>query len=192
MVGRAPGSIRVGSDERRPEVRDEGDLAGGVSAPRVGEQQLLAACRGLPHEQLTLPGTAAGTDRGILAVFNHIIQSDRGYVSRRGDRPDWAENEEDTADLDELERRADENAQVWERFLTQPLDATKLILLDQGAYEAEQSVLVVQALHHGNAHREQICAVLTGLGIEPPDIQAWAYAQATGHARERSPTTGLS
>jgi uncharacterized damage-inducible protein DinB len=156
-------------------------------------KQLLAACRGLPPEQLTLPGTpTAGTDRGILAIFNHIIQSDRGYVSRRGERPAWAEHEEDTADLDELERRADENAEVWERFLSQPLDATKLIILDQGAYEAEQSVLVVQALHHGNAHREQLCAVLTGLGIEPPDIQAWAYAQATGHARERSPTTGRS
>ena len=45
-------------------------------------KQLLAACRGLPEEQLRLPGTAAGTDRGILAIFNHIIQSDRGYVSR--------------------------------------------------------------------------------------------------------------
>jgi uncharacterized damage-inducible protein DinB len=155
-------------------------------------EQLLAACRGLPHEQLTLPGTAAGTDRGILAIFNHITQTDRGYASRRGERPDWAENEEDTTDLDELERRAHENAEVWARFLAQPLDASKLVILDQGAYEAEQSVLVVQALHHGNAHREQICAILTGLGIEPPDLQAWAYAEATGHARERSPTTGLS
>jgi uncharacterized damage-inducible protein DinB len=155
-------------------------------------KQLLAACRRLPPEQLTSPGTAAGTDRGILAILNHITQADRGYASRRGERPDWAENEEDTTDLNELERRADENAEVWERFLSQPLEATKLIILDQGAYEAEQSVLVVQALHHGNAHREQICAILTGLGIEPPDIQAWAYAEATGHARERSPTTGLS
>jgi uncharacterized damage-inducible protein DinB len=155
-------------------------------------KQLLAACRSLPQEQLRLPGTAAGTDRGILAILNHLIQSDRGYASRGGERPDWAENEEDTADLDELERRADENTEVWETLLSQLLEATKLIMLDQGAYEAEQSVLVVQALHHGNAHREQICAVLTGLGIEPPDIQAWAYAEATGHARERSPTTGLS
>ena len=155
-------------------------------------KQLLAACRGLLSEQLRLPGTAAGTDRGILAIFNHITRSDRGYASRRGERPDWVENAEDTADLDELERRAGENAEVWERFLAQPLEATKRIILDQGAYEAEQSVLVVQALHHGNAHREQISAVLTGLGIEPPDIQAWAYAEATGHARERSPTTGLS
>jgi uncharacterized damage-inducible protein DinB len=156
-------------------------------------KQLLAACRGLPPEQLTLPGTpTAGTDRGILGILNHVLQSDRGYVSRRGDRPDWVENEEDTTDLDELQRRAEENAQIWERFLSQPLEATRLIMLDQGAYEAEQSVLIVQALHHGNAHREQICAILTGLGIQPPDIQAWAYAQATGHARERSPTTGLS
>jgi uncharacterized damage-inducible protein DinB len=96
-------------------------------------------------------------------------------VSRRGERPDRAEN-----------------AEVWQRFRSQPLDATKLILLDHGAFEAEQSVLVVQALHHGNAHREQISAVITGLGTEPPDLQAWAYAEATGHARERSPTTGLS
>jgi len=155
-------------------------------------KQLLAACRGLPQEQLTLPGTAAGTDRGILAILNHITQSDRGYASRRGDRPDWVDNEEDTTDLDELERRADENAQVWERFLSQPLDPTRLIVLDQGAYEAEQSVLLVQALHHGNAHREQVSAILTGLGVEPPDIQAWSYAEATGHARERSPTTGPS
>jgi len=155
-------------------------------------KQLLAACRGVPQEQLTLPGTAAGTDRGILAILNHITQSDRGYASRRGDRPDWVDNEEDTTDLDELERRADENAQVWERFLSQPLDPTRLIVLDQGAYEAEQSVLLVQALHHGNAHREQVSAILTGLGIEPPDIQAWAYAEATGHARERSSTTGPS
>jgi uncharacterized damage-inducible protein DinB len=147
-------------------------------------KQLLAACRSLPYEQLRVSGTAAGTDRGILAILNHITRSDRWYVSRRGQRPDWVENEEDTADLDELERRADQNAEVWEGLLSQPLDATKLIILDQGAYEAEQSVLVVQALHHGNAHREQISAILTGLEIEPPDIQAWVYAEATGHARE--------
>jgi uncharacterized damage-inducible protein DinB len=150
-------------------------------------KELLAACRGLTREQLTVPGRAAGTERGILAVFNHIIQSDRGYASRRGDRPAWVDDEEDTADQDELERRADENAQVWERLLAGPIEAAKLVVLDEGAYEAEQSVLVVQALHHGNIHREQICAILTDLGVQPPDIQAWAYAEATGRARARTP-----
>ena len=83
--------------------------------------QLLAACRGLSREQLTAPGTAAGTDRGVLAIFNHIVQSDRGYVSRRGDRPEWVDNEEDTHDLRELEERADENAGVWEPGQAVPL-----------------------------------------------------------------------
>jgi uncharacterized damage-inducible protein DinB len=150
-------------------------------------KELLTASRSLTREQLTAPGTAAGTERGILAILNHLVQSDRGYSSRRGDRPEWVDNEEDTDDLDELQRRADENADVWERFIAQPIDATKLIILDQGAFESEQSVLVVQALHHGNAHREQISAIMTGLGTEPPDLQAWSYAQATGHARERTP-----
>ncbi|MGH2555687.1 MAG: DinB family protein [Actinomycetota bacterium] len=150
-------------------------------------KQLLAVCRGLTGEQLTIPGSAAGTDRDILAILNHIVQSDRGYAARRGDRPEWVDNEEDADTPDELERRTDENAKVWERFLSQPLEATKLVILDQGAYEAEQSMLVVQALHHGNAHREQICAVMTSLDVEPPDIQAWSYAEATGHARERTP-----
>ncbi len=149
--------------------------------------QLLAACRRLTQEHLRAPGTAAGTDRGILAVLNHIVQSDRGYAARRGDRPKWVDDEEDADGLDELERRADENEQVWEQLLSQPLEARTLIILDQGAYEAEQSVLVVQAVHHGNAHREQISAIMTGIGVEPPDLQAWSYAEATGHARERTP-----
>ena len=154
-------------------------------------KQLLAACRGLPHEQLRLPGTAAGTDRGILAIFT--TSSSPAAGTRRGAASDLTGLRTGGHRRPGRARTPrEENAEVWERFLSQPLEATKLIILDQGAYEAEQSVLVVQALHHGNAHREQISAVLTGLGIQPPDIQAWAYAEATGHARERSPSTELS
>lgn len=147
--------------------------------------ELLTACRRMSPEQLRLSATAAGTERDILAILNHMIRSDRGYVSRRGERPEWADNEEDTAELDELERRANENAQAWEQYFSQPIDAQEVLVLDEGAYEAQRSVLVVQALHHGNAHREQIGSILTGLAVEPPDIQAWAYAEATGHARKR-------
>lgn len=60
------------------------------------------------------------------------------------------------------------------------------MVLDEGADEARASVILTQALHHGSAHREQICAILTGFGMQPPDVQAWAYAEATGRARERA------
>jgi hypothetical protein len=41
-------------------------------------------------------------------------------------------------------------------------------------------VLIAQALHHANVHREQVSAVLTSLDLAPPDISGWAYGRATG------------
>jgi hypothetical protein len=41
-------------------------------------------------------------------------------------------------------------------------------------------------LQRARGHREQVCAILTGFGIEPPDIQAWEYAWATGRIWDRA------
>jgi uncharacterized damage-inducible protein DinB len=147
-------------------------------------KQLLAACRGLSTEQLTLGAT--GSFGSILATFNHIILSDAGYVRRFSKTvPSWWLTSDESADLEQLAMRVDETAQLWEQALAAPLDAEQVIILDEGAYEAHAGVIIAQALHHGNAHREQICVILTQFGIEPPDIQAWAYADATGRGRER-------
>jgi hypothetical protein len=42
------------------------------------------------------------------------------------------------------------------------------------------SVVLLQAIHHGNAHREQVSHVLTTLGLKAPDISGWAFARETG------------
>jgi uncharacterized damage-inducible protein DinB len=47
-------------------------------------------------------------------------------------------------------------------------------------------IFLAQAINHANHHREQVCAILTGLGIQPPDIQAWAYAWSTGRIWDRT------
>lgn len=149
-------------------------------------KQLLACCRGLSEEQLTSP--AIGTFGGILATFNHIVRSDGRYLRQlAGSAPAWVDRHE-SADLDQLEARVEETEQLWEQFLSQPVDAERVIIVDKGASEVRAGVFVAQALHHGNAHREQICAILTGFGIQPPDVQAWGYAWATGRLWER--TTG--
>ena len=88
-------------------------------------------------------------------------------------------------DIGVLEARTAETAALWQRYLADPLEAKDLLLLDQGTYECSSSVPIVQALHHGNSHREQICALITGAGLEPPDLQAWAFAEDTGRARIR-------
>ena len=148
-------------------------------------KQLLAFCRGLTEKQLTSAGTGSFGD--ILATFNHIILADGGYLWRlAGSAPAWVVDRDESVDLDELMARVEETGSLWEQFLSKPVDAERLMILAQGAYEARAGVIVTQALHHGSAHREQICAILTGFGMQPPDVQAWAYAEATGRARERT------
>jgi len=147
-------------------------------------KQLLAFCRGLSEEQLTSSGT--GTFGGILATFNHLVLSDARYLLRlAGSAPAWVDRDE-SADLDQLKARVEETEQLWEQLLSKPVDAERVIIVDQGANQVRAGVFVAQALHHGNAHREQICAILTGLGIQPPDVQAWEYAWATGRLWERT------
>lgn len=146
-------------------------------------RQLLRFCRNLTPEQLR--ATPQGTYGTILEVLNHVITSDAGYLPRvKVTRPDWAGSDDVIDDFDVLESRVDEAAALWERYLADPLPADYRLSLDQGKYEAESFVPIAQALHHGNAHREQVCAIVTALGMQPPDLQVWAYAEATGHARE--------
>lgn len=98
----------------------------------------------------------------------------RGYLNRA-----------ESADFDQLHQRVEETERNWERFLTEPLDVERVLILDQGTYETHAGVLIAQALQHGHAQREQICAMLTGFGVAPPEIPAWAYADAPGRGRER-------
>ena len=45
---------------------------------------------------------------------------------------------------------------------------------------APVGVRLAQALHHGTDHRSQICTALTALGVEPPEIDVWAFADSQG------------
>lgn len=145
---------------------------------------LIATCRSLSIEQLRRPARGFGN---ILATLNHIVLSDVGYAAiLTGVRPTWATDGNETEDLDQLEARVDETARLWEQLLGEPIDAERLLILDAGEYECSAAVVVAQALHHANAHREQIRAGLTELGVRPPDLQPWAYSVETGRAHWRT------
>ena len=45
---------------------------------------------------------------------------------------------------------------------------------------APLGIRLAQALHHGTDHRSQICTALTTLGVEPPMIDVWDYAEQDG------------
>jgi uncharacterized damage-inducible protein DinB len=161
---------------------------------------LLEVCRTLTPEQLTAPASAAFGS--IIETFNHIVTSDGSYLwSLGGPRTSWvaaAEQELEKypepwsnpearvplVDLDELALRIDEAERLWESFFaSEEFDAERVSILDLGTYACPAGIVMAEVFHHGSVHREQICAMLTGLGIEPPDIQPWGFADATGISR---------
>lgn len=142
---------------------------------------LIAACAERSVDELTRPAVGFGS---ILATLNHLVSADERYVaSIVGDRAFWGVADSETNDLRELAARAEESGARWERFLREPVDGERLALLDDGAYETHAAVVVMQALHHASVHSEQVCASLAAMGVEAPDLQPWAYADATGRSR---------
>ena len=75
---------------------------------------------------------------------------------------------------------------MWEELLSRPIDVDRVIEVDHGLHEVRAGIFLAQALHHANHHRAQVCAMLKGLGVQPPDIQAWEYAWACGRLWERT------
>jgi uncharacterized damage-inducible protein DinB len=147
-------------------------------------RQLIEFCRPLTEEQLTTPGV--GTFGGILATLNHIIKADGSYVRRlSGSEITWPEDAE-TVSFDQLDSWAAEAQTLWEQVLSQPIDTERTIVIDAGANETRSGIFFAQAINHANHHREQVCAILTGFGIQPPDIQAWEYAWHSGRIWERA------
>ncbi|HVD46507.1 MAG TPA: DinB family protein [Candidatus Limnocylindria bacterium] len=149
-------------------------------------RELLAFCSQLRPQQLSQPRPAplAGVHGSILETFDHIVCSDGGYLSAlTGHRPAWAHERGLGSNLGELAPRVDEAEALWMAFLSLPDDATRKVFLDDGTYETHAAIVTAQALHHGTAHREQICAILRDFGLDPPEVQPWDFADATGRSR---------
>jgi uncharacterized damage-inducible protein DinB len=142
---------------------------------------LIDACRPLTDEQLTAPGSAAYGS--ILETLNHFIGSDSHYMRQLGGEPPaWLDVHEDQ-NLDGLTRRIDEASDAWARFLDASEFDPQLVLVlpeHEGVYRTHAGVVLAQVFMHGTLHREQVCSMLTALGIQPPDLQPWAYADTTG------------
>jgi uncharacterized damage-inducible protein DinB len=77
------------------------------------------------------------------------------------------------------------NGAAWMEVLAGDLDAdADMPELDGGwEFHAPLGIRINQVVHHGTDHRSQICTALTSLGIEPPEIDFWAFGEATGRTR---------
>ena len=147
-------------------------------------QRILDACATLTPEQLATP--VPGTYGSIESTLRHLIQADSFYL--------WVHNGsqgplipvENGLSVAELRAANDTHAEGYRAFLAGPQDPD-LEVAEHGDgwdFVATLGIRVAQIVHHGSDHRSQVCTGLTGLGVEPPDLDLWAYGAAIGRTRE--------
>jgi uncharacterized damage-inducible protein DinB len=142
--------------------------------------RVIDACLPLAPAQLQEP--VPGTYGPILDTMRHLVGADSGYLFALTDGRS-PEIEEAGMDLTALRVAIERNAADWATLIAEPIDPEADIVRhrDDGTdSHAPAGVRLAQALHHGTDHRSQVCTALTALGIEPPEIDVWDFAESQG------------
>jgi uncharacterized damage-inducible protein DinB len=144
-------------------------------------EQLIDACAALTPAQLET--RVPGTYGSIIKTLRHLVGTDRWYLSFfvEGDGLEPVDDEVEIG-LDVLRAETARSGEAWARLLARDLNPAEDIpeTEDEGVLHSPVGVRLAQVVHHGTDHRSQVCTALTSLGIEPPDIDVWAFARATG------------
>ena len=152
-------------------------------------RRLIDACLGLTGEQTAV--VVPGTYGSILDTVRHLVGADSSYLfALTGGRV--ALIDEDRMDLAELGAAMERNGPAWASLLVPDLDPDTVVVRyhdDGSESHAPMGIRLAQALHHGTDHRSQVCTALTMLGVEPPAIDAWDFADEGGRLSEVAPAS---
>jgi uncharacterized damage-inducible protein DinB len=164
----------------------KGSLLGDAFAHHIwATERLIDACAGLTEEQLA--SHAPGTYGSIINTLRHLVSSDRWYLTffPTAESPLPEIDEESGITLAELRAELDRDAAAWVEVLASRPDADADVpeADDEWEFHAPTGFRLAQVIHHGTDHRSQVCTALTTLGIEPPEIDLWAYGEATGRTK---------
>jgi uncharacterized damage-inducible protein DinB len=150
--------------------------------------RLIDTCLELSPAQLDT--AVPGTYGSILDTMRHLVGADCSYLATvTGGRV--ARIDETRMDLRALRAVMERNGASWSAFVAQDLDPDAVLVRrrdDGSEARAPLGIRLAQALHHGTDHRSQVCTALTTLGIEPPWIDAWAFAEHDGRLVETPPS----
>lgn len=138
-------------------------------------RRLLECCAVLTDAQLdTALNGAYGTIRDTL---QHIATAERSYLSRistglpyrrPAQAPLWT-----VAEITELLAASGAGLIEWAGQV-QPGDTVQVDW--EGAPRAvPKTILLTQAINHATEHRAQVMAIMTQLGVTPPELDGWSY-----------------
>jgi len=140
---------------------------------------LLEVCAKLSKTQLKL--TAPGTYGTIADTWQHLVNSERRYLWRlSGDQGRFMVGHSFPGIAVLREQAVSSGDQLIAAASHANGSATVITKWKSGARRVQVSVLLNQALHHGNDHRTHVCTILGRHDIRYGDMDVWAYGEATG------------
>ena len=139
--------------------------------------QIIQACSTLSDDQLDAEPQSATKGSLRLTVW-HLVASQQGYLSlltlpieaRLHVAPAFAE-------LQQAASISGEELLALAR--DEPSKHLKTRLQTTDGYTVEPWVVMLQIINHATEHREQICSMLSALGVTPPDLDGWSYGEVT-------------
>ncbi len=140
---------------------------------------ILEQCAELTSEQLD--ATISGAFGSIRDTLQHVVTSEQGYFYRiRTGQP--IHRPEDAAPMtiaEMLESVRTSGAGLIEWAPKVQADDTVQVDWEDGTQrEVPKTIYLTQVINHATEHRAQIMAILTQLGIQPPDLDSWSYFEA--------------
>ena len=138
--------------------------------------KLLECCAELTSEQLA--GTIVGVYGSIYDTLHHIARSEQSYFYRirTGQPLRRSENEPPLTIADMIESlRISGSGLIELAGNIQGEDTVQIRWHDDALRDVPKAIIFNQAINHATEHRAQIMAILTQLGIEPPDLDSWTY-----------------
>jgi uncharacterized damage-inducible protein DinB len=138
--------------------------------------QLLDHCAALTPVELRL--ATPGTYGSIHATLAHLVAADRRYLVgiTGGERMSWSPD--DPPPIAALRVEAERQRAGWEEVLRR-IDVVDCTMPEiPGVYpriEHAVGLFLAQAVHHGERHRADVCAILGAHGLDVPELSGWDY-----------------
>ena len=137
--------------------------------------KLFEQCALLSEEQLN--STVIGTYGSIFDTLEHIANAERSYWHRlKTGQPFRKPEGAPKPTIAELQVSIlSSGAGLIEIAPTiQPLDGVE-VNWEGSPRTVPNAVILTQVINHATEHRAQIMVMLTQLGIQPPELDSWAY-----------------
>ena len=149
-------------------------------------EALIAFLRGLGEERLDL--SAPGTYGTIRATLVHLVGANERYAARMagdaGPGPDSLDEEKAWPGLDALVEHLRSSSARLERLAESVPPGQQLEGVWRGRpFSMPAGALFAQAINHADEHRGHIGTVLGANGIEPPELDGWAWGERALGAR---------